>query len=158
MPTQTKKLPTCLEDIFNDDEFGLLNMDDDVEGLFVSADHYKSSTRNGYVAGDGELITRQMACADFHLYKQALIDATLLIKSTKFTKGTSLASTIAVGDVFVFDGLVAVIVAINESEKRNSGQKYRAHVVYANGTESKLLFSSVVAKTHKPNNYLVKPV
>lgn len=157
MSAQAERTHTCLEDIFNDDVFGLLDMSDEEASLFVSADHYKSSTRNGYVAAEGELVAKQAVCHDFHLYEDSINSAIAFIGRGAFDKVAAQVSTIAVGSIFVFEGLVAIVVDINEAEERNSGQQYRAHVVYANGTESKLLFSTVVSKSHKPNSYLVRP-
>lgn len=154
MLIQNTNSPTCLEDIFNDDAFGLLDISDE-ENLLVAAEHYQYSNRKGYVAGDNEITARQSVCPNFNSYKSIIEEATRNISTLEHIKAQTSENDIAVGDVYIFNGLVAVVVAINESEHRNSGQKYRAHLVYANGTESKLLFSSLAAKSRQPHSYKV---
>lgn len=148
--------PTCLDDIFKDDVFGLLNISDEDASLFVKPNYYESRAKAQYEAMDGELTARQEACFDFESYKPIIDKALEDIRTIPYTQIHAKESGISVGDVFVLNGVTACVVAINISEKRASGQKYRAHLVFANRTESKLLFSSLVSATQKPNSYLVK--
>lgn len=157
MTTATNNPPACLEDIFNDDIFGLLEISDEQASLFVSPDYYQLNSRKGYVAGEGELTATQAVCQNFHSYEQILAAATEVITSGNHRKIVAHASAIAAGDIFVFNGIVAIVADIRASEERSSGQKHRAHVVYANGTESHLLLSSLVSKTYKPNCYQIIP-
>lgn len=148
--------PTCLDDILKDDIFGLLNISDEAASLFVEPNHYESRAKSRYEAMAGELTARQEVCFDYEAYKPMVDKALNDMKTLPYTQSYAKESRVSVGDVFVLNGVVACVVAINTSEKRASGQKYRAHLVFANRTESKLLFSSLVAATHKPNSYLVK--
>lgn len=156
MLVDTTKTPTCLEDIFNDDPFGLLDISDEQAALFVEPNHYKPSSKAGYVAGIGEVVAKQTACTDYHLYEARIDNALSIIKNGGFKKVAANINNIKVDSIFVFEGLVAVVVAIQEAEQRNSGQKHRARVIYSNGTESNLLLSTLVAKTYKNNCYSVE--
>jgi hypothetical protein len=151
-----KKPPTCLDDILKDDIFGLLDISDEEASLFVEPNYYESRAKASYNAIDGELTARQEACSDFKTYKPIINKALVDLKSLPYNQDFAKERDISVGDILILNGVLACIVAINKSESRASGQKYRAHLVYANETESKLLLSSLVAATHKPNSYLVK--
>lgn len=154
--TNSKESPKTIEDILNDDIFGLLHINEEEMSLFVEPNHYESKARASYNAKSGEITAKQKVCADFKLYEPIINRALSDIAGLPYSQAATKEDRISVGDIFVLSGMVACVVAVNKSEDRNSGQKFRAHLVYSNGTESKLLFSSLVSATHKTNSYLVK--
>ena len=161
--TEVTSIDDILNELMNDDPFGLLDDNYDPQGIVVSKERYeelygKRSTtqRNGYQAADGEVTAKQQVCSNFSEYEHLILKAQNDMKTRSFDRAVAVENEIAIGDVVVFKGLLGVVVAMNESEQRNSGQKYRAHIVYANGTESHLLLSTVVSNCYKDISYLVK--
>lgn len=163
------EVKTCnsMQDIFDDlDAIDLLNQDNSFEtsssimmteerNQSIYGGHYNLSGRNSYNKGDSEITATHTPCKNFDDYQKLIDDAQIKMQQKGFKKGTISEKQIKTGDVFVSQGLVNIVVAINDSEYRNSGQNKRAHVVYANGTESHLLLSSIVANTYKDNSYYV---
>ncbi len=162
----TEKTFNTLDDIFNDDFFISLTADDeyDPSGIIMSEERQKefygsrqnSAARNGYDKGENEITARQSVCKDFAKYQILLDNAEREMNNKGYSRSTIAESDIRVGHIFVSKGLLGVVVAINDSEHRNSGQDKRAHMVYANATESHLLLSSVISNTYKDNSYFVK--
>lgn len=164
MSDATEKAPTSLDDIFKDEMFLEMFDDFDNAGIMLTDEgnqlkyggHYDLSSRKPYDQSEGELTAKQEKCADFDKYKAEIDQVQSDMANHGYSQTRKTECDITTGNAFVSNGLMGVIVAINDSEKRNSGQTKRAHVVYSNGTESHPLLSSIVATTYKPNSYFIE--
>lgn len=163
--TEVKKIETMddiFEDLMTNDVFGSIAADFDPQGILMTPEQYEEkyggekANRNKYHALDGEITAVQQVChnyADYeHLINKALSDTTTL----DYHKTCARKNDIVIGSVVVFKGVLGVVVDINASEERSSGQSSRAHIVFANKTESHLLLSTIVSNTYKDFSYLVQ--
>lgn len=148
-------ISNSLNAILDSKEFEAMFGNVDPEGIMMSDTAIKEQ-RKSYQAGLNEVIDRQQVCANFAIYQDKVGMATRAIAIYPYKKSIASEKTIKIDDIFVFNGLVGCVVGLNDSESRRSGQDTRAHIVYANGTESHLLLSSLAAKTYKDQNYIVK--
>ena len=166
MTDTTEKAPATLDDIFNDEFFlDMISSDEskDVASIILTEErnqelyggHYDLTGRKSYQKSEGELTAKQEKCVNFSDYQDLIGQAHASIQQKGYSKANKTESTLKTGDILVANGIVGVIVAINDSEHRNSGQTKRAHIVYANGTENHLLLSSVIANSYKENSCFV---
>lgn len=157
-----EKTFNSLEDIFNDDVLGIFDDNYDPQGIIMTNDQYQEkygrscSGRKSYQALDGELTAVQKVCKDYSSYEHLINKALSDIETRSYQKTVATKNDIKIGSVVVFKGVLGVVVDINESENRNSGPSFRAHIVFSNKTESHLMLSTVVSNTYKEMSYLVR--
>ena len=163
----TKQVKTfeTMDDIFNDimsnDVLGIFD-NIDPQGILMTPEQHEAKyggskkSRNKYHAIDGEITAVQQVCRDYADYAHIIDKAINDVNTIDYQKTVATKSDIIVGSVVVFKGLLGVVVALNASEARSSGESFRAHIVFANETESHLLLSTVSTNTYKDFSYLVR--
>ncbi len=125
-----------IEDIFSDDDLGVLDVED--ESIFKLQNVPKISKKLDEVA-------RRKVCRDFENYEPLFIQVHEDLKNgkrqlEKFVDNKQLDK----GVFFVAGGLLGVIVSadlVKDDQGRRNG---RIYCVFENGTESNLLFQSLV--------------
>jgi hypothetical protein len=93
-----------------------------------------------------EEIADRMPCVDFEQFKPLMERAAADLKAGLLQARPIVAGdrSIALGDFFVLDGMVAYIAQVGEPLKKTAGElDSRLRVVYSNGTESNLLLRSL---------------
>ena len=163
MPSSTQeRTVNSLEDIFNSDELGIFDDDYDPQGIIMTDAQYQAKygrqtlSRKSYQPIEGEITATQKVCKNYDDYKHLIDSALHSIETINHQKTVATRKDIVIGAVVVFKGVLGVVVGINESENRRSGQSFRAHIVFSNKTESHLLLSTVVSNTYKEMSYLVR--
>ncbi len=146
---EIKKINT-IKDIFNDDEFKILDNSDN--SLFHLDNLPKQSERSS-----AEYISRRKPCKDFDKFKNVFIDCQNKLKSgiyklKKLEKHTQLREQ----SFFVLGGVLGLIVktyklTINDQKKLNG----RLRIIFENGTESNMLLQSLIKSLQDYNGWLV---
>lgn len=161
-PEKNKKPDTLeevmsLDDIFSDEDFDdLLGDEEDSESNSILGGRraIKASERENAEQ------TNRVPCASFEnyqerfeQYKQAMEDGKLVVSSNRH-------ETLSSGDLFLWDGLIALLSgeSIEGDVKKHTGK--RLHVVFSNGTEAWLregsIKRSMYAYTDRGNKVICK--
>jgi hypothetical protein len=140
---QAKKVISSLDDILNDDSFGLLN--DDSEGLF-DLKHVKLQDERAIA----DFVAKRKPCRDFSKYEPIFkeIQNELAHKKRKLIPFKQ--EDLKAGDFYVHNGILVLLQKVDFEkgiQKFKSGarerQDGRTKVIFENGTESNMLYRSL---------------
>jgi len=137
------KIIQSFDDIFNDDDLGLLT--DDSEGLFDFKHIKKIDER-----ASSDFVARRKPCKDFNKYEQQFKDVQKDLKYGKRRLVTFKEENLRAGDFYVHNGILLYLESIDEKkevQEYKSGSRERkdgrTRVLFENGTESNMLFRSL---------------
>jgi hypothetical protein len=137
------KIIQSFDDIFNDDDLGLLA--DDSEGLFDFKHIKKIDER-----ASSDFVARRKPCKDFNKYEQQFKDVQRDLKNGKRRLVTFKEENLRAGDFYVHNGILLYLESIDEKkevQEYKSGSRERkdgrTRVLFENGTESNMLFRSL---------------
>lgn len=136
---------TSLDDIFNSDALGLLNIE--ASDIF-DIKHVPAIEREM-----PDEIAQRTHCADFYeftsLFKR--YHANIESKSAEIVPFKS-GSQIDEGDIFILRGMLCLVDKIELSNETGERYNPRLRVIFENGTESNLLLRSLAAALYKDEN------
>ena len=132
--------PKSIDDILNDDAFGLL---DDEEDIFTLKHIPKVTTMPNYVAS-------RKRCKDFERFEEIFIACQKDLKQgrrelIKFQNEWQIKK----GYFFVLKGVLLYVADVGEIFESSGKKNARLHVVFENGTESDMLLRSLSAELYK---------
>lgn len=145
-----KKEIKSVNDIFNDDDLGVLDSTD--EGLFKLTNVLMHKERES-----PDYIARRRPCKDFDKYEPFFVECQKNLKNGLLTlKKLEKHKQLREGSFFVLGGVLGLIektgrLEINEQDKING----RLHVVFENGTESNMLLQSLIKSLQDYNGWLI---
>jgi hypothetical protein len=132
---------TSIDDIFDDDDFGLLK---NTEDSIFNLRHVPATIDMP------ERIARRKPCKDFANYenlfklcKEELVAG--IRESRKFTG----EQQIKVGHFFVLHGVMVYVDQVGEKEVKNGKVNARLRLIFDNGTESNMLLRSLATELYK---------
>jgi len=133
-----QKTIVSLEDIFQDDELGLLDKTD--ESLF-QIEHVPVIVSE---RDDPDFIARRRPCADFEQYELLFQACHKELASGIRKLIPFVESQMSAGDFFVLDGVLLLLVKIYDPYRGNSNKiNRRTYCIFENGTESNALLRSL---------------
>ncbi|MGC1879247.1 MAG: GIY-YIG nuclease family protein [Rhabdochlamydiaceae bacterium] len=136
-----KKIITSIEDVFKDDDLGLLK--DWSDNIFDIKHIPKESTVPDYIA-------QRKVCQNFqqyeHLFKQCQAD---LVSGKRKVMLFANEQQIHQDDFFILKGVLTYVASVGEKEIRNRKTDARLHCVFENGTESDMLLRSLARELYK---------
>lgn len=137
------KIIHSFDDIFNDDDLGILK--DDSEGLFDFKHIQKIDER-----ASADFVARRKPCKDFSKYEQQFKDVQRDLKNGKRRLITFKEENLRAGDFYVHNGVLLYLEKVDdkkEVQEYKSGSRERkdgrTRVLFENGTESNMLFRSL---------------
>lgn len=135
------KVINSIDDIFNDDDFGLLGEPED--SIFKIKHVKKSLTMPKTVA-------RREKCENFDEYEGLFKECHAKIQSgylelTKFVGEQQIQK----GEFFVLNGVMCYVSEMGEREKKGGKVNARLHLIFENGTESNMLLRSLATELYK---------
>lgn len=137
------KIIHSFDDIFNDDDLGILK--DDSEGLFDFKHIKKVDER-----ASADFVSRRKPCKDFSKYEQQFKDVQKDLKTGKRRLITFKEENLRAGDFYVHNGVLLYLEKIDEKkevQEYKSGSRERkdgrTRILFENGTESNMLFRSL---------------
>lgn len=137
--SDTINIKTSLDEILNDDEFDdLLDGDDCASDSILGGQRaIKAHER------DSADQTNREPCPSFELYRDRFTQYKADLESGKLEVSSNRSELLSPGDLFLWDGLIALLTgeSIKGDVKEHSGK--RLHVVFSNGTEAWLREGSI---------------
>ena len=137
------KIIYSFDDIFNDDDLGILK--DDSEGLFDFKHIKKIDER-----ASADFVARRKPCKDFDKYEQQFKGVQRDLKNDKRRLITFKEENLRAGDFYVHNGILLLLEQVDDTkevQKYKSGSRERkdgrTRVLFENGTESNMLFRSL---------------
>lgn len=137
------KIIDSFDDIFNDDDLGILK--DDSEGLFDFKHIKKEDER-----ASADFVARRKPCKDFDKYEQQFKKVHGDLKSGKRRLITFKEENLRPGDFYVHNGVLLFLENVDDQkqvQEYKSGSRERkdgrTRVLFENGTESNMLFRSL---------------
>jgi hypothetical protein len=137
------KIIQSFDDIFNDDDLGLLA--DDSEGLFDFKHIKKIDER-----ASSDFVARRKPCKDFNKFEQQFKNVQRDLKNGKRRLVTFKEENLRAGDFYVHNGILLYLENVDEKkeiQEYKSGSRERkdgrTRVLFENGTESNMLFRSL---------------
>lgn len=138
-----QKLVSSLDDIFNDDSFGLL--DDEAEGLY-DLKHVKKFDERA----SADFVARRKPCKDFEKYEATFKTVQQDLANNKRRLIKFKQDDLRPGDFYVHNGVLLLLESIEEREEKQeykSGARVRkdgrTRIIFENGTESNMLYRSL---------------
>lgn len=132
-----------IDDILNDDAYGLLG--DDKESIFELKHIPKTKETNM-----PEYIAARKPCKDFDKYKKLFIDCQNDIKTKKRTLiKFQNEQQIKRGYYFVLNGVLLYVADVGAIIKSGAKTNARLRLIFENGTESDMLLRSLSAELYK---------
>jgi hypothetical protein len=132
---------SSLEDIFKDDDLGLLK--DWSDDIFDMKHIPKEVAVPDYIA-------QRTVCQNFQqyepLFKQCQTD---IVSGKRKLMPFANEQQIHQGDFFVLKGVLTYVASVGEKEMRNKKTDARLHCVFENGTESDMLLRSLARELYK---------
>lgn len=138
-----------LDDIFNSDEFDLLNTDneDDIHTL----KHVPKVEKRA----DADFVAKREKFEDFEKYEQLFINCHEDLRANRRQIVPSVESQLDIGTFCVLDGVLLYIADIQNGYRGNSGKiNRRTTLIFENGTRSNMLLRSL-GKRLRDNGYMV---
>ncbi len=138
-----------LDDIFNSDEFGLLNTQNE-EDIHTLKNVPKVEKR-----ADADFVARREKFDDFDKYEQLFIDCQNDLRANRRQIVPSVESQLDIGTFCVLDGVLLYISDIQDGYRGNSGKiNRRTTLIFENGTKSNMLLRSL-GKRLKDNGNMI---
>ena len=132
-------VPTTIDDVFADDDMGLL--DDDGDNIYNLQHGLEKSKRT---VGTFDYVAQRVKCADFSKYENLFKQCQSDIKNQKrLLKKFTTETSIKQGTFFVYKGLLMYIADVGKFSQRNTRMQARVHCIFENGTESDPLRNSL---------------
>jgi hypothetical protein len=130
-----------VEDIFEDDDFGLLG---DSEDSIFKIKHVKTTLIMP------KTVARRERCKNFEKYEELFKKCHAKVHSgylemTKFVGEQQIQK----GEFFVLNGVMCYVADMAEREKKGGKVNARLHLVFENGTESNMLLRSLATELYK---------
>jgi hypothetical protein len=140
-----------LDDIFNSDEFGLLNTQNE-EDIHTLKNVPKVEKR-----ADADFVARRVKFDDFDKYEQLFIDCQEDLRTNRRQIVPSVESQLDVGTFCVLDGVLLYIADIQDGYRGNSGKiNRRTTLIFENGTKSNMLLRSLGKRLKDSGNMVTK--
>lgn len=128
---------SSLKDVFEDDDFGLLNKTED--SIFKIENVKELKFRE-----DPDFIARRKPCKNFEQYENLFKQCQEELSLGKRKLIPFVESNMAEGDFFVLDGVLLYLEKISEPYRGNSNKiNRRTRCIFENGTESEALLRSL---------------
>ncbi|MGX2974245.1 GIY-YIG nuclease family protein [Ursidibacter arcticus] len=127
-----------LEDIFNSDDFGLLDIGD--RSIFEMTHIQQSDKITHY---EGELIGSRTKCEEFSKFSTIFDCLHQWLKNREIKMERSRTENISVGDAFILQGMLCVVVDKRDEERKSARKNTRLRIIFENGTESNMLSRSL---------------
>lgn len=139
------------DDIFNSDEFGLLNTDKE-EDIHTLKNVPKVEKR-----ADADFVARREKFDDFDKYEQLFIDCQNDLRANRRQIVPSIESQLDIGTFCVLDGVLLYIADIQDGYRGNSGKiNRRTILIFENGTKSNMLLRSLGKRLKDSGNMVTK--
>lgn len=139
------------DDIFNSDEFGLLNTQNE-EDIHTLKNVPKVEKR-----ADADFVARRVKFDDFDKYEQLFIDCQEDLRTNRRQIVPSVESQLDVGTFCVLDGVLLYISDIQDGYRGNSGKiNRRTTLIFENGTKSNMLLRSLGKRLKDSGNMITK--
>ena len=136
-----RKEITSIDDIFNDDDLGILG--NDAEEIFTLRHISKETTMPDYVAS-------RKPCKDFEIFEAKFIQCQADLTSGKRKLWPfKNEQQIQKGYFFVLKGILLYVAEVGEVEINNGKKNARLRCIFENGTESDMLLRSLSAELYK---------
>ena len=140
-----------LDDIFNSDEFGLLNTQNDVDI------HTLKNVPKVEKRADADFVARREKFDDFDKYEQLFIDCQEDLRTNRREIVPSIESQLDIGTFCVLDGVLLYISDIKDGYRGNSGKiNRRTTLIFENGTKSNMLLRSLGKRLKDSGNMVTK--
>lgn len=140
-----------LDDIFNSDEFGLLNTEKE-EDIHTLKNVPKVEKR-----ADADYVAKREKFDDFDKYEQLFIDCQEDLRTNRRQIVPSVESQLDVGTFCVLDGVLLYIADIQDGYRGNSGKiNRRTTLIFENGTKSNMLLRSLGKRLKDNGNMVTK--
>ena len=131
------KIIHSFDDIFNDDDLGILK--DDSEGLFDFKHINKIDER-----ASADFVARRKPCKDFGKYEQQFKDVQRDLKNGKRKLIDFNENQIQEGAFLILDGILLLVEKLVNIKTDKFGKRDgRTRIIFENGTESNMLFRSL---------------
>ena len=145
-----------VEDIFADDDFGLLGDSDD---SIFNIKHVKADKR-----AESDFVARRKACKDFAKYKDLfpIVQQELNSGQRKIIEFDDKGEKLQAGEYYVLSGVLMYLehIDITSEAKTVDGKRFRkdgrTRCIFENGTESNMLYRSI-AKSLYADGKMVSP-
>ena len=146
-----------LDDIFDDDDFSLL---DESENSIFTIKHVKTDKR-----AESDFVSRRKSCKDFDKYKHLfpVVQKELSSGQRKIIEFDDKGDKLQVGEYYVLSGVLMYLehIDITSDAKTVDGTRFRkdgrTRCIFENGTESNMLYRSI-AKSLYADGKMVSPV
>ncbi|WP_227692307.1 GIY-YIG nuclease family protein [Psychrobacter immobilis] len=156
-PELIEKEITSFEDIFADDDFGLLG---DSDQSIFNIKHIKVDKR-----AETDFVARRKSCKDFDKYKDLfpVVQKELNSGQRKIIEFDDKGENLAVGEFYILSGVLLYLeeVEFSSDAKTIDGKRFRkdgrTRCIFENGTESNMLYRSL-AKALYADGKIVSPV
>ena len=156
-PELVEREINSFEDIFDDDDFGLLGDSD--ESIF-NIRHIKADKR-----AETDFVARRKSCKDFDKYKNLfpVVQQQLSSGQRKIIEFDDKGENLAVGEFYILSGVLLYLeeVEFSSDAKTVDGKRFRkdgrTRCIFENGTESNMLYRSL-AKALYADGKIVSPV
>lgn len=140
-----------LDDIFNSDEFGLLNTQNEIDI------HTLKNVPKVEKRADADFVARREKFDDFDKYEQLFIDCQNDLKANRRQIVPSIESQLDIGTFCVLDGVLLYIADIQDGYRGNSGKiNRRTTLIFENGTKSNMLLRSLGKRLKDSGNMVTK--
>lgn len=135
------KVINSIDDIFDDDDFGLLG---EAEDSIFKIKHVKKSLTMP------KTVARREKCENFDEYEELFKERHAKIQAgylelTKFVGEQQIQK----GEFFVLNGVMCYVSEMGEREKKGGKVNARLHLIFENGTESNMLLRSLATELYK---------
>ncbi|MGO2231499.1 GIY-YIG nuclease family protein [Psychrobacter sp.] len=156
-PELVEREINSFEDIFDDDDFGLLGDSD--ESIF-NIKHIKADKR-----AKTDFVARRKSCKDFDKYKDLfpIVQKELNSGQRKIIEFDDKGENLVVGEFYILSGVLLYLeeVEFSSDAKTVNGKRFRkdgrTRCIFENGTESNMLYRSL-AKALYADGKIVSPV
>lgn len=156
-PELVEREINSFEDIFDDDDFGLLGDSD--ESIF-NIKHIKADKR-----AETDFVARRKSCKDFDKYKDLfpIVQKELNSGQRKIIEFDDKGENLVVGEFYILSGVLLYLeeVEFSSDAKTVNGKRFRkdgrTRCIFENGTESNMLYRSL-AKALYADGKIVSPV
>lgn len=139
------KVINTLEDIFQSDEFGLLEIGDT---SILDLVHVQPSQTpvNHY---EGELTGSRTSCENFEIYQPVFALLHSRLKDKLIITDRQKSEDIKKGDIFILQGLLCIVVDKQEEARQSERKNSRLQIIFENKTKSNMLARSLYSILRK---------
>lgn len=135
-----------LDDILNNDVFGLLDMGD---SSILDLQHITPQPQKAINGYEGEETGKRSICQDFERFKPIFRQLHSLLANKKLVAQTEVSEKVEKGDLFILQGMFCFVVEKQFEERRSQKENYRLRVIFENGTQSNMLARSLSRAVQK---------